>query len=52
MFTIISTFTTLFLALIATSAVSARVVPRTTPPPGYDTADLEVCYSPFQTLPF
>lgn len=41
MFTIISTFTTLFLALIATSAVTARVVPRTTPPPGYDTADLE-----------
>jgi hypothetical protein len=43
MFSIMSSFATLFLALIATSAVSARVVPRSTPPSGWDTADLEVC---------
>lgn len=37
----ISTFATLVLSLIATSAVSALVVPRATAPKGWDTAALE-----------
>ncbi|KAG1756705.1 plant expansin [Suillus paluster] len=37
----ISTFATVLLTLIATSAVSARVVPRATAPSGWDTAALE-----------
>lgn len=37
----ISTFVTLALSLIATSAVSALVVPRATAPAGWDTAALE-----------
>ncbi|KAG2078250.1 barwin-like endoglucanase [Suillus decipiens] len=37
----ISTFVTLALSLIATSAVSALVVPRVTAPAGWDTAALE-----------
>lgn len=41
MFTMISTFATLALSLIATSAVSAIVVPRATAPKGWDTAALE-----------
>ncbi|KAG2157177.1 plant expansin [Suillus clintonianus] len=37
----ISTFATLFLSLIATSAVSAIVIPRATAPSGWNTAALE-----------
>jgi hypothetical protein len=41
----ISTFATVVLSLIATSTVSALVVPRATAPSGWDTAALEVCQS-------
>ncbi|KAG0707690.1 plant expansin [Suillus ampliporus] len=41
MFNMISTFATLLTTLIATSAVSALVVPRATAPSGWDTAALE-----------
>lgn len=41
MFNMISTFTTVFLALIATSPLSALVVPRANAPSNWDTAALE-----------
>lgn len=45
LFNMFSTFATLVLSLIATSAVSALVVPRTSAPQGWDTSALEVCQS-------
>jgi hypothetical protein len=42
MFSIITMFSSFVFALVTVSAVSARAVPRATPPTGWDTAALEV----------